>query len=213
VATRLGLKHAAAVSSHNSANRVNRDVRSATELDDAHLLAAASSDSSAFGVFYDRYETVVARYLARRVRDPEVIADLTAEVFAAVLCAAPRYRPTEPVAVGWLIAIAHNTLAKSLRRGRVEARARLRLGIRDAVMFQDDELERVERLASADRSIVELLDELPHEQAAAIRARVIEERGYSEIARELRTSELVIRKRVSRGLAALREEVTKERQA
>jgi len=187
-------------------------VRSA-DLDDARLLAAANSDPAAFGAFYDRYEIVVARYLARRVRDPEVIADLTAEVFAAALCAAPRYRPMEPVAAGWLIAIAHNTLAKSLRRGRVEARARRRLGIRDAVWFEDDELERVERLASADGSVVRLLDELPPEQAEAIRARVIDERGYPEIAQKLRTSELVIRKRVSRGLAALREEVMKERQA
>lgn len=184
-----------------------------TDLDDARLLAAASSDPIAFGVFYDRYETVVASYLARRVRDPEVIADLTAEVFAAALCAAPRYRPTEPVAAGWLIAIAHNTLAKSVRRGRVEARARRRLGIRDAVSFADDELERVERLLSATGSVLEMLDGLPPEQAQAIRARVIDERDYPEIARALRTSELVIRKRVSRGLAALRARVVKERQA
>jgi RNA polymerase sigma factor (sigma-70 family) len=183
-----------------------------TDLDDAGLLAAANSDPTAFGVFYDRYETVVARYLARRVRDPEVIADLTAEVFASALCAAPRYRPSEPVAAGWLIAIAHNTLAKSVRRGRVEARARRRLGIRDAVSFEDEELERVERLAS-DGSVVGLLDALAPEQAEAIRARVIDERDYPEIARELRTSQLVIRKRVSRGLAALREEVMKARQA
>ncbi len=194
------------------AKRVKQGVRS-TDLDDARLLAAANSDSTAFGVFYDRYEILVARYLARRVRDPEVIADLTAEVFASALCAAPRYRPTEPVAAGWLIAIAHNTLAKSLRRGRVEARARRRLGIRDAVSFEDEELERVERLASTPGSAVALLEGLPRDQAEAIRARVIDERDYPEIARALRTSELVIRKRVSRGLAALREELIKERQA
>ena len=35
---------------------------------------------------------------------------------------------------------------------------------------------------------------------------------YPEIARELTTSELVIRKRVSRGLATLRREVEKEKQ-
>ena len=182
------------------------------EPDDADLLAAARSDPAAFGAFYDRYETMVVGYLARRVRDPEVVADLTAEVFAAAWGAAPRYRPSMPVAAGWLIAIARNTLAKSLRRGRVEAQARRRLGIRDAVSFEDSELERVEMLASTDGWIVGLLDGLPAEQAEAIRARVIEERDYAEIARQMTTSELVVRKRVSRGLAALRDEITKEKQ-
>ena len=81
-------------------------------------------DGSAFAVFYDRYETAVIGYFARRVRDPEVVADLTAEVFASALGAARRYRETQPTAVSWLFVIAHNTLAKSLKRQRVEARAR-----------------------------------------------------------------------------------------
>jgi hypothetical protein len=91
--------------------------------DDRELLAAARSEPQAFAVFYDRYEAVVASYLARRVRDPEAVADLTAEVFAAVLNAAPRYRAKDATATGWLLTIAHNKLAKSLRRGRVEASA------------------------------------------------------------------------------------------
>ncbi len=54
-----------------------------------------------------------------------------------------------------------------------------------------------------------MLDGLPAEQRDAIRARVLDERDYGEIARELRTSELVIRKRVSRGLAELRTHMEK----
>jgi len=188
---------------------VNKAVESRGH-DDAQLLRSARSDPAAFSVFYDRYERLVAGYLARRVRDPELVADLTGEVFASALHAAHRYRPDEPSAVGWLLAIAHNTLANSVRRGQVEARARRRLGIREAVSFQDEELDRVEQLLSSDGWIVGLLDELPDEQAEAVRARVIDERDYLEIADRLKTSELVIRKRVSRGLAALRRHVEKE---
>jgi DNA-directed RNA polymerase specialized sigma24 family protein len=75
------------------------------------------------------------------------------------------------------------------------------------VAFQDEELERVEALAGRDGWLLELLNDLPPSQAAAIRARVLEERDYEEIAAALRTSELVIRKRVSRGLATLRREI------
>jgi RNA polymerase sigma factor (sigma-70 family) len=181
-----------------------------SELSDAELLLRTRSDSSAFVSFYDRYEALVVGYLARRICDPEVVADLTAEVFAAALEAASRYRAVQPTAANWLLVIAHNTLMKSLRGRRVEARARLRLGIRDAVSFQADELERIEQLASSDTWIMGLLDRLPHDQADAIRARVLDEREYSEIAAKLETSELVVRKRVSRGLARLRQEMEKE---
>jgi RNA polymerase sigma-70 factor (ECF subfamily) len=177
---------------------------------DADLLRSARSDAAAFELFYDRYEAAVVGYFARRVGDPEVAADLTAEVFAAMLAAASRYRPVEPSAAGWVFTIAHNTLAKSVRRGRVEARARVRIGIRDAVSFEGDELERVEALASSDSWLTGLLEGLPREQADAIRARVLDRRGYPEIAAELDTSALGIRKRVSRGLASLRRQLGKE---
>ena len=48
---------------------------------------------------------------------------------------------------------------------------------------------------------------LPPDQLEALRLRVIDERDYDEIARELRCSEAVVRKRVSRGLATLRARV------
>src|ERR1035438_9268087 len=101
----------------------------ATAPSDAELLAHARTRPQSFAAFYDRYELAVVGYFARRTGDAEVAADLAAEVFAAVLGSAERYRPESPSAAGWLFTIAHNTLAKSLRRGRVEARARRRLGI------------------------------------------------------------------------------------
>jgi RNA polymerase sigma factor (sigma-70 family) len=179
------------------------------EVPDGELLAMSSSQPEAFAAFYDRYETAVVGYFTRRTRDPEVAADLTAEVFAAALSAARRYRPQAPTAAGWLFAIARNTLASSLRRGRVEARARRRIGICEALAFTSDELERVEHAASASGWVVELLERLPFEQREAVRARVVEERSYPDIAGELETSELVIRKRVSRGLSTLRAELEK----
>ncbi len=180
------------------------------ERSDAELLRATSNDPSAFMTFYDRYEASVVGYLRRSVRDPEVLADLTAEIFAAVLGAASRYRESQPTAVPWLFTIARNTLRHSLRKRRVEAKARLRLGIRDAVRFPDDELDRVETLASGSTAMLTLLEQLPGDQADAIRQRVIEDRPYPEIAAELQTSELVIRKRVSRGLTTLRGELEKK---
>jgi len=176
-------------------------------MSDRELLAAARSDPDAFAAFYDRYETPVVGYFMRRTGDPEVAADLTGEVFAAVLGSAHRYRAQAPTAAGWLFTIAHHALAQSLRRGRVEARARRRLGIRDAISFQEEDLERVEEAASASGWVGELLERLPVEQRDAVRARIVDERSYPDIAGELEISELVVRKRVSRGLSNLRAEL------
>jgi len=169
------------------------------------LLAATASDSRAFAAFYDRYEAALAGYFVARTRDAETAADLTAEAFAAALRGARRFRPSGPTAAGWLFTIAHNTLVSSVKRGRVEDRARRRLGIRDAASLASEDLDRIDAVLSLDGVALRLLEDLPAEQREAVRARVLGERDYPDIARELRTSPLVVRKRVSRGLAQLRE--------
>jgi RNA polymerase sigma-70 factor (ECF subfamily) len=52
-----------------------------------------------------------------------------------------------------------------------------------------------------------LVEKLPEDERLAVSSRVLDERPYREIASELRCSELVIRKRVSRGLARVREQL------
>lgn len=172
---------------------------------DAKLLRASGSEPEAFGRFYDRYESAVAAYFLKRVGEPEVAADLTAEVFASALAAAPRYRPRGPTAAAWLFAIARNTLVSSIRRGQVEAKARHRVGF-GAVELAPDSLRRL-AVADGDRWVSEMLGRLPPTQRDAVRARVLEDRDYGEIARQLRTSELVVRQRVSRGLTTLRKQM------
>ena len=159
--------------------------------------------------FYRRYEPAVIGYMLRRTRSAELAVDLASEVFAEALASSHRYRPQSGSATAWLFTIAHHVLTDSVRRGRVESRARRRIGIAEAISYSDDQLERIESLVSQCGWATRLLEALPSEQRSAVRARIIEERSYSEIARELKTSELVIRQRVSRGLSALRAQ-TKE---
>ena len=52
-----------------------------------------------------------------------------------------------------------------------------------------------------------LVENLPEDERFAVRSRVLDERPYPEIASELRCSEMVVRKRVSRGLARMREQL------
>ena len=171
---------------------------------DARLLDSAAVDPDAFASFYERYEALVVGFLMRRIRDPEVVADLTAEVFAAALESAAGYRPIGDSAAPWLLAIAHNKLVSSVRRGRVEEQARRQVGMLNVIELRSDSLRRIEQIVEGDAWVSDVLDRLPEDQRDAVRARVLEDRSYEDIAAELQTSSLVIRKRVSRGLARLR---------
>jgi len=175
---------------------------------DAALLSAiAGRDGPAFAVFYRRHVATVLAYLMRETRDPEASADLAAEVFAAVLLAAGKYVAQSESATPWVVGIARNKLLMSLRRGRVEARARRRLGF-EAVALDDGDLQRIAEVAtSGSGPLLRLVEDLPPDERLAVRSRVLDERPYREIATELRCSEMVIRKRVSRGLARMRDQL------
>jgi RNA polymerase sigma-70 factor (ECF subfamily) len=174
------------------------------DLPDDRLVELAHATPGAFGLFYGRHAGPMLAYMARRVREPEVAADLTAEVFAAALEDASRFDATRGSAAAWLYGIAHHKLADAIRNGTVEDRARRRLGIGTLHVGEED-LERVRELASLDAEAVHAaLGQLPPAERDAIHARIVEERPYAEIATEISTSPLVVRKRVSRGLTRLR---------
>jgi RNA polymerase sigma factor (sigma-70 family) len=139
----------------------------------------------------------------RQTHDREVTADLAAEVFAGVLLSARRFRGSGgESAWPWVCGIAQNKLRESRRRGQVEDRARRRLCLEPEVL-DDVDLERIDAWG-AETGVLELLEDLPQRQREAVRARVVQEREYAEIAAELRCSEMVVRQQVSRGLTRLR---------
>jgi RNA polymerase sigma factor (sigma-70 family) len=179
---------------------------------DLELVAAiARRDESAFALLYERYLPLVLRWCLRQTGNRELAADLAAEVFAASLIAACRYRGDNYDVPAWLLGIARNKLRESRRRGRIEDRARRRMGVEPDELTTDD-LERVLEVASIDvGALGALVDALPEDLRRPLLDRVVEERPYAEIAAELRCSELVVRQRVSRGLRRLRSEMGQQK--
>ena len=112
-----------------------------------------------------------------------------------------RFTPGGPPAQAWLFGIAAKKLTDYRRKGYAEDRARRRLGM-ERVDPTDEDLRRIESLAG-DVEVASLIDELPQDQRQAVtaraqRARLRRHRG------EMQISTAGVRKRVSRGLAALR---------
>ena len=167
---------------------------------DTELLLAARTSSEPFGVFYERHFASVLAFFRRRVHGAEEAFDLAAETFAAALASVPRFQPGPEPAQAWLFAIARHKLSEALRSSRIQDEARRALAMQP-IRLDDEAIEILETTARA--SALELLEALTVEQREAIEAHHLEERGYAEIAAGLRCSESVVRKRVSRGLAAL----------
>lgn len=173
---------------------------------DGQLLRRAGQDPETFAEFYDRHETIVAGYLVRQTRDPELAADLTSETFATALLNAKRFRDDGQPAIGWLLGIARHALLHTWERGQTERRALDRLGL-ERLTLTDASLERVEALCddqNPNNPLHLALSRLPDDQRDAVRARVLDERSYDDLAAELGVSTATVRQRVSRGVDRLR---------
>jgi RNA polymerase sigma-70 factor, ECF subfamily len=170
----------------------------ANDSDDALLV---STDPADFGRFYDRHVDWLLGFFQRRTRNSEAAADLTAETFAAALVARRRFRPGGRPAAAWLYGIAQHKLADYQRRGFAEDKMRRRLGF-ERIPVTAEDVELFEFLAEDVAS--QIISELPLDQREAVRAHVVEDRDYSEIARMSHVSEATVRQRVSRGLRTLR---------
>ena len=173
---------------------------------DDELLRRTPEEPEAFGVFYRRHVDAVLAFFRVRTGDPELAADLMAETFAAAMLAAPRFKPRREPAVAWLFTIARRKLIDSWRRGRVEDAARRKLGM-EPMELDDGGLARIDSMVDQEldpNPLTELMHRLPPDQREALRLRVLDERDYEDIARELQCSEAVVRQRVSRATRSLR---------
>lgn len=168
------------------------------------LTRTRAGERHGFGTFYVRHREGVLMYLACQVRVPEVAADLMAETFARALVATlDGNRPLPDAPKAWLYGIARNLLIDALRRGKVDATARQRLGL-EPLTLDDDDVERIEEIADAAQAVEAAADQLREAEWELLRARAIDDVPYGELAARLKCSEAVARKRVSRAMAHLR---------
>jgi RNA polymerase sigma-70 factor (ECF subfamily) len=166
---------------------------------DAELISAGSAD--AFAEVYDRHAAAVYRWARSRVG--EHAADLTAETFARAWLSRGAFRDrAEGSARPWLLGIAQNILRDSLRRARIEDRARAKLGL-PLEVAADPGYELVDERLSVPEAALKALAELPETDREVLDLRVVEGRPYHEIAAQLRCTPVAARLRVSRALRRL----------
>ena len=119
--------------------------------------------------FYRDHVEAVQRFVARRVSDPHLAADLTADVFLAAVDSAPSYDSSRGPVVAWLYGVGRNAIAAEARRRARELHAVRRIEGRRLV--DGSALARIEERLDAERESRRLhraIAELPEGHRALI---------------------------------------------
>ena len=82
-----------------------------------------------FLALYDAESRDLLTYFARRVLDPQLAADLTAETFARALETRTKFDPTKGEPSAWLYGIGKNLYRDHQRSKAIHLRATKRLGL------------------------------------------------------------------------------------
>jgi RNA polymerase sigma factor (sigma-70 family) len=169
-------------------------------------LSRIAHDPAAFEVFYRQHVALITRFVARRVADPHGVADLTAEVFLAVIGSAHAYRPGRGPQAAWLYGIARNVIAGERRRSANERRAADRIA--GQRLLDDDDITRLEEKIDAEspgRAAYLALARLPEDERAVLELVAIDGLAVKEAAAALGIRPGAARVRLHRARRAARE--------
>jgi RNA polymerase sigma-70 factor (ECF subfamily) len=160
-----------------------------------------------FTAFYREHIEAVLRFVTRRVDDPHVAADITAEVFFAVIKSADSYREDRGSPLAWLYGIARNHIADEARRRARETAGRQRLAGRR--LLGDDDIGRLEERIDANqaaRALYHRVLRLPEAERAVLELVAVDGLTVTEAAHALHIRSGAARARLFRARRALTDE-------
>ena len=171
-------------------------------------------DPDQFEAFYRRHVRAVGGFVARRVTDPNLVDDMTTEVFLAAIEGADSYRPSRGSERAWLFGIARNVLATERRSAARRADKMLRAGGRRSP--DADDIARLEEQIDAERAARQLLAaiaEMPAATRAVLELVDLDGLTVTEAAAALGVRPTTARVRLHRGrqlLQGVREHINRE---
>jgi RNA polymerase sigma-70 factor (ECF subfamily) len=168
-------------------------------------IAGIGHNRAAFDSFYRTHVDAVGRFIARRVSDPHTAADLTAEVFLAVIDSAHTYRADRGTEIGWLFGVARNVIAGERRRAAREHQTTGRIAGRR--LLDPDDLARIEERIDAcagARATYVALAGLPDDNRALLELIAVDGLSVAEAAAALGISPVAVRVRLHRARKVLR---------
>lgn len=170
--------------------------------DELHLIG---NEPAVLEDFYREHIDAVQGFVARRIGDPHLVADLTAETFLAAIHAAPTYRPRRGEPRAWLFGIALNVVYAEFRRAGRERRANSR--IQGHRLLEPDDVARMQERIDAEarsRELYAALDQLSERDREVFELHALDDLSPSEAAAALGIRPVTARARLHRARSALR---------
>ncbi|APU12908.1 RNA polymerase sigma factor, sigma-70 family [Actinoalloteichus sp. GBA129-24] len=168
-------------------------------------LARLSRDQDAFERFYRTHVDSVQRFIVRRVDDPHLAADLTAEVFLAVIHSAHTYQARRGREAAWLFGVARNVVSADRRRRARGLAVVSRIAGRE--LADEDDIaalvDRIDAEASARRLMLGM-DRLSDGERAVLELTALDGLSISDAARALGISSVAARVRLHRARRRMR---------
>jgi RNA polymerase sigma-70 factor, ECF subfamily len=181
------------------------------EIDQQLVVRAQRGDKRAFDLLVEKYQRKLGRLLARFIRDPAEVEDVTQEAFIKAYRALPAFRG-DSAFYTWLYRIGINTAKNYLMAlGRraptsTEVEAQDAEGFEDAEQLRDINTPESMLLSKEIATTVNAtIEELPEELRTAIQLREIEGMSYEDIARIMDCPIGTVRSRIFRAREAIAE--------
>lgn len=156
------------------------------------LLRYQNADLKAFDELYHSLAEPLYRFLLGRCRNPREAEDALQETFLRIHKYILSYRP-ELSGYAWVIAIAQNVFLKSYGRRQRSAHESLNEDV------ASDEADAERQVIAADL-LRELFQDLNEAERKLIIGRLVEEKDYEVLAKDLSLSGAAVRQRLSRVL-------------
>ena len=175
-----------------------------TQRDGLETLIAqvALRDQTAFARLYDATSGKLLAVCLRVLNDRGAAEDAMQDAFVKIWKNADRYKVTGHSAMTWLITIARNTAIDRLRARKLD---RDIAPYSDRIAALDPSPEQSAVAASEARRIVGCMDELAPDRRAALTGAYLEGKSYKELSEQFDVPLNTMRTWLRRGLAALRE--------
>lgn len=165
-----------------------------------------AADPEAFDAFYRGHIEAIQRFVARRVDDPYLAADLTADIFLAAISSAHTYRAGRSGARAWLYGVARNVVAAQARQRYRERNAVQRLSGRRLVEEDDVArlVARIDAQAQA-RTLYAAMERLSDKERAVLELVALEDMTPRQVADVLGIKPITVRVRLYRARRLLQE--------
>lgn len=181
------------------------------DIDQQLVARAQRGDKQAFGLLVEKYQRKLARLLARFIRDPAEVEDVTQEAFIKAYRALPAFRG-ESAFYTWLYRIGINTAKNYLMAMGRRAPTSTEVEAEEAEAFEEgDQLRDINTPESLllskeiGATVNATIEELPEELRTAIQLRELEGMSYEDIARIMDCPIGTVRSRIFRAREAIAE--------